>query len=212
MLHIDQPFANHNGGQLQFGPDRFLYVGMGDGGSGNDPQCNAQRNGTLLGKMLRIDIDQYRRRGPFYGIPRDNPFADGALQPPEVWALGLRNPWRFSFDRATGDLFIADVGQGSREEIDFQAATSGGGLYNASSSSPVLVNAILWGNTAGSSGAQLHNDGSTPTISYSAVEGGCPAGTTCSGLVAGDPYVLALADNGGPVRTIALRTGSSALT
>src|SRR5688572_4340430 len=100
---------------------------MGDGGAGNDPQCNAQRGGTLLGKMLRIDIDLYRRRGPFYGIPRDNPFADGAVQPPEVWALGLRNPWRFSFDRETGDLFIADVGQGAREEIDFQPAASPGG-------------------------------------------------------------------------------------
>ena len=127
VLQIDQPFSNHKGGQLQFGPDRYLYVGMGDGGAGNDPQCNAQRGGTLLGKMLRIDVDMYRRRGPFYGIPPDNPFADGALQPREVWALGLRNPWRFSFDRATGDLFIADVGQGAREEIDFQPAASGGG-------------------------------------------------------------------------------------
>ena len=127
VLRIDQPFDNHKGGQLQFGPDGFLYVGMGDGGGGDDPRCNAQRGDTLLGKLLRIDINQYRRRGPFYGIPRDNPFGDGAEQPPEVWALGLRNPWRFSFDRATGDLYVADVGQGAREEIDFQPAASGGG-------------------------------------------------------------------------------------
>ena len=127
VLRIDQPFANHNGGQLQFGPDRYLYVGMGDGGAGNDPHCNAQRGGTLLGKLLRIDVDQYRRRGPWYGVPRDNPFAGGGAQPPEVWAIGLRNPWRFSFDRETGDLFIADVGQGAREEIDFQPAASAGG-------------------------------------------------------------------------------------
>jgi glucose/arabinose dehydrogenase len=127
VLRIEQPFENHNGGQLQFGPDRYLYIGMGDGGAGNDPRCNAQRGGTLLGKMLRVDVDQYRRRGPWYGVPRDNPFADDGPQPPEVWALGLRNPWRFSFDRETGDLWIADVGQGAREEIDFQPASSPGG-------------------------------------------------------------------------------------
>jgi len=127
VLRVDQPFENHNGGQLQFGPDRFLYIGMGDGGSANDPQCNAQRGGTLLGKMLRIDVDQYRRRGPMYGVPRTNPFVGGGGQPGEVWAIGLRNPWRFSFDRATGNLFIADVGQGTREEINFQPSGSRGG-------------------------------------------------------------------------------------
>ncbi|HEX2466555.1 MAG TPA: PQQ-dependent sugar dehydrogenase [Thermoanaerobaculia bacterium] len=127
VLRIQQPFENHNGGQLQFGPDRYLYVGMGDGGAGNDPHCNAQRGGTLLGKLLRIDVDQYRRRGPWYGVPRDNPFAGGGAQPPEVWAIGLRNPWRFSFDRETGDLYLSDVGQGAREEIDFQPASSAGG-------------------------------------------------------------------------------------
>ncbi len=127
VLRIDQPFANHNGGQLQFGTDRYLYVGMGDGGAGNDPHCNAQRGGTLLGKLLRIDIDEYRRGGPWFGVPPDNPFAGGEAQPPEVWATGLRNPWRFSFDRETGDLYLADVGQGAREEIDFQPAASAGG-------------------------------------------------------------------------------------
>jgi glucose/arabinose dehydrogenase len=127
VLRVEQPFENHNGGQLQFGPDRYLYVGMGDGGAGDDPQCNAQRGATLLGKMLRIDVDQYRRRGPWYGVPRDNPFVNDQSQPGEVWATGFRNPWRFSFDRETGDLWIADVGQGAREEIDFQPASSAGG-------------------------------------------------------------------------------------
>ena len=123
---IAQPFANHNGGELQFGPDGFLYVGMGDGGSANDPMCNAQRDDTLLGKLLRIDVDQNVATPPFYGIPPTNPFLSGGT-PNEIWAKGLRNPWRFSFDRATGDLYIGDVGQGAREEIDFEPRGSAGG-------------------------------------------------------------------------------------
>jgi glucose/arabinose dehydrogenase len=126
ILFIEQPFANHNGGQLQFGPDGYLYVGMGDGGSGGDPGNRAQSLNTLLGKMLRIDVDADSDLVP-YVIPGNNPFTQtpGAL--PEIWAVGLRNPWRFSFDRVTGDLWIADVGQGTTEEVDFQAATSIGG-------------------------------------------------------------------------------------
>jgi len=122
ILSVQQPFANHNGGQLQFGPDGYLYIGMGDGGSGGDPGNRAQNLGQLLGKLLRIDVD-----GDTYEIPPTNPFAvlPGAL--PEIWASGLRNPWRFSFDRASGDLWIADVGQGDWEEIDFQPASSIGG-------------------------------------------------------------------------------------
>jgi glucose/arabinose dehydrogenase len=127
LLHIPQPFANHNGGQLQFGPDGFLYIGLGDGGSANDPMCNAQRPDTLLGKILRIDVDAGSDQPPFYGIPPGNPFAGPGDPPDEVWVLGLRNPWRFSFDRATGDLYIADVGQNVREEVDFQPAGSSGG-------------------------------------------------------------------------------------
>jgi len=123
ILKITQPFRNHNGGQLQFGPDGYLYIAMGDGGSGGDPQNNAQNSGTLLGKMLRIDVDSALP----YAIPPDNPFVDNAEVLSEIWALGLRNPWRFSFDRQTGDLFIADVGQGNWEEVDFQPATSPGG-------------------------------------------------------------------------------------
>ena len=127
LLVIGQPFANHNGGQLQFGPDGFLYIGMGDGGSAFDPECRAQKTDTLLGKMLRIDVDQNVATPPFYGIPASNPFRGPGDPPDEVWAVGLRNPWRFSFDRATGDLWIGDVGQNRREEIDFQPAGSHGG-------------------------------------------------------------------------------------
>ncbi len=126
LLTIDQPYTNHNGGQLQFGPDGFLYVGMGDGGSANDPQCHAQSSDSLLGKMLRIDVNQSVDRSPYYGIPAENPYVSTG-GPAEAWAYGLRNPWRFSFDRLTGDLFIGDVGQGAREEIDYQPLTSRGG-------------------------------------------------------------------------------------
>ena len=127
LLRIDQPFTNHNGGQLAFGPDGFLYIGMGDGGAANDPACRAQRDDTVLGKMLRIDVDQNVNQEPFYGIPADNPFRGNDGVPDEVWARGLRNPWRFAFDRGTGDLYIGDVGQGTREEIDRQPADSRGG-------------------------------------------------------------------------------------
>jgi glucose/arabinose dehydrogenase len=123
LLTIAQPFANHNGGQLQFGPDGYLYIGMGDGGSGGDPGNRAQNLGELLGKMLRIDVDS---ASP-YAIPASNPFRTTAGARPEIWAFGLRNPWRFSFDRATSDLWIADVGQGTWEEIDVQPAGSAGG-------------------------------------------------------------------------------------
>ncbi len=113
ILTIDQPFSNHNGGQLQFGPDGYLYIGMGDGGSGGDPQGHGQNRNSLLGKLLRIDVDS----GSPYVSPLDNPFAGGGGAP-EIWAYGLRNPWRFSFDRANGRIFLADVGQNTYEEID----------------------------------------------------------------------------------------------
>jgi glucose/arabinose dehydrogenase len=99
----------------------MLYIGMGDGGSGGDPHCHGQRPDSLLGKMLRLDVDQNADRPPYYGIPADNPFRGAGDPPDEVWATGLRNPWRFSFDRQTGDLWIADVGQVRLEEIDFLA-------------------------------------------------------------------------------------------
>jgi glucose/arabinose dehydrogenase len=128
LLTIPHPTnSNHNGGQLQFGPDGYLYIGTGDGGSANDPPCNAQRDDVLLGKLLRIDVDQNVESSPFYGIPASNPFIGAGLPLDEIWAKGLRNPWRFSFDRATGDLYIGDVGQDAREEIDLQPRSSGGG-------------------------------------------------------------------------------------
>jgi glucose/arabinose dehydrogenase len=126
MLHIGQPYANHNGGHVLFGPDGMLYVGMGDGGSGGDPHGNGQDRGTLLGKLLRIDVD----RGEPYAIPRDNPFGAGRRGGrPEIWAWGLRNPWRFAFDRETGLLYIADVGQSRWEEIHVAAASQPGFNY-----------------------------------------------------------------------------------
>ncbi|MFQ5741496.1 MAG: PQQ-dependent sugar dehydrogenase [Acidobacteriota bacterium] len=123
LMTVDQPFSNHNGGNLVFGPDGFLYIGFGDGGSGGDPGDRAQNPQELLGKLLRIDVDG----GTPYGIPADNPFVDDPTTLDEIWALGVRNPWRYSFDRITGDLLIGDVGQNRWEEIDFQPAASPGG-------------------------------------------------------------------------------------
>ncbi len=123
IISIKQPAANHNGGQLQFGPDGYLYIGMGDGGGAGDPRGNAQNKKVLLGKMLRIDVDSVKP----YGIPKNNPFVGKKDIREEIWANGLRNPWRFTFDPATGDMYIADVGQEDWEEIDFQPANSKGG-------------------------------------------------------------------------------------
>jgi glucose/arabinose dehydrogenase len=123
LLFVDQPFANHNGGGLAFGHDGFLYVALGDGGSEGDPQGNGQSLATLLGKILRIDVDS---AAP-YAIPASNPFRSTAGARGEIWSFGLRNPFRFSFDRETGDLYIADVGQDRREEIDFAPSSSAGG-------------------------------------------------------------------------------------
>jgi glucose/arabinose dehydrogenase len=123
ILTVRQPAANHNGGHLAFGPDGKLYIGLGDGGGAGDRFGNAQNPAALLGKMLRIDVDG----GEPYAIPPDNPFRDHPNYRPEIWAVGLRNPWRYSFDRATGDLYIADVGQNAYEEINFQPASSRGG-------------------------------------------------------------------------------------
>jgi glucose/arabinose dehydrogenase len=123
LMTIFQPYQNHNGGDLKFGPDGYLYIGLGDGGSGGDPGNRAQNPKELLGKILRIDVDH----GNPYSIPSTNPFYNSTTTRGEIWSLGLRNPWRFSFDRLTGDLWIADVGQNAIEEIDFQAAGSKGG-------------------------------------------------------------------------------------
>ena len=148
ILTVDQPYANHNGGQLAFGPDGYLYISLGDGGSGGDPQGNGQNPATLLGNILRIDVEPAPPAPPVfsathwlyfplimsqggaglaYDIPPTNPFTQTAGYRDEIWAWGLRNPWRFSFDRGTGDLYIGDVGQNAYEEIDFQPAASAGG-------------------------------------------------------------------------------------
>lgn len=124
VLTVAQPYANHNGGTLAFGPDGYLYIGMGDGGSGGDPGNRAQSDGQLLGKLLRIDVTSAFP----YAIPPDNPFAGPGLPLDEIWAKGLRNPYRFSFDALTGDLYIGDVGQNEWEEIDFTPAGTTGGL------------------------------------------------------------------------------------
>lgn len=123
LLKLKQPYANHNGGALAFGPDGFLYIALGDGGSGGDPHDYGQAKNTLLGKILRIDVDS----GEPYAVPATNPFVGDANAKPEIWAYGLRNPWRFSFDRETGDLYIGDVGQDKMEEVSMQSAGSRGG-------------------------------------------------------------------------------------
>ncbi len=123
ILTAVQPFSNHNGGQVTFGPDGFLYLGLGDGGASGDPGGRGQDLSDLLGSILRIDV----RSGDPYTVPADNPFVGQPNARPEVWSYGLRNPWRFNFDRATGDLYIADVGEGQREEVDVSTPAEGAG-------------------------------------------------------------------------------------
>lgn len=125
IITISQPFSNHNGGMIAFGPKGYLYVGMGDGGSGGDPGDRAQDRSLLLGKILRIDIDA--PAGTPYVIPGDNPFVNDSNVLNEIWAIGVRNPWRYSFDRGTGDLYIGDVGQSDWEEVNYQPYSAGGG-------------------------------------------------------------------------------------
>ncbi|MBC7868672.1 PQQ-dependent sugar dehydrogenase [Candidatus Saccharibacteria bacterium] len=123
LLKTEQPYPNHKGGDLKFGPDGFLYIALGDGGSAGDPENRAQDKNSLLGKILRIDVD----KGDPYAIPPTNPFVNQAGVQPEIWAYGLRNPWRISFDKTIGDLYVADVGQGDIEEVNVQKASSKGG-------------------------------------------------------------------------------------
>ena len=193
ILRIAQPFANHNGGQLQFGPDGYLYIGMGDGGSGGDPQNRAQSMNDLLGKMLRIDVS-----GDTYAIPQSNPFRGVAGVRGEIWASGLRNPWRFSFDRSSRDLWIADVGQGEWEEINFQASTSAGGenygwrrmegthCYNPSQNcndGSLVLPVIEYGHTNGAcsvTGGYVYRGSDTP-----ALVGTYIYGDYCNGMIWG---------------------------
>ncbi len=127
ILTLTQPFTNHNGGMIAFGPDGYLYIGFGDGGSGGDPDNHAQNLNDQLGKLLRIDVSQGAPAQPAYIVPADNPCAGQAGAKPEIWGVGLRNPWRWSFDRMTGDLYIADVGQGALEEVNVSSAATGRG-------------------------------------------------------------------------------------
>ena len=126
LMHIEQPFPNHNGGAVVFGPDGMLYIAMGDGGSGGDPQGNGQRLDTHLAKILRIDVDVPAGQDPGYAVPPDNPFVKTAGALPEIWHTGVRNPWRIRFDPANGDLWIGDVGQNAWEEIDVARSGQGG--------------------------------------------------------------------------------------
>jgi glucose/arabinose dehydrogenase len=138
VIFIDQPFSNHNGGNILFGPDGYLYIGMGDGGSQGDPNGNGQNLGVLLAKMLRIDPRPSGNKA--HGIPPDNPFVERSGARGEVWDYGLRNPWRFSFDRQTGDLWIGDVGGSEREEVDFERAGRGGRDYGWSLMEGTVIN------------------------------------------------------------------------
>lgn len=160
LLFVDQPFANHNGGGLAFGSDGKLYIGLGDGGSGGDPLGNGQKLSTPLGKLLRIDVDS----GNPYGVPADNPFVSrpGAFGP--VWAYGLRNPWRFAFDRATGDLYIGDVGQDQVEEIDVARAGAGGQNYGWN---------VVEGNQCYPPGSRCSMSGLTPPVLTYTHAAGC---------------------------------------
>jgi glucose/arabinose dehydrogenase len=125
VIGIDQPYSNHNGGLVMFGPDGMLYIGMGDGGAGGDPHRNGQNRNALLGKMLRLNVSRVEP----YSIPPGNPFRAASGAKPEIWATGMRNPWRFAFDRATNLLYIADVGQNEIEEINVEPATAAGLNY-----------------------------------------------------------------------------------
>ncbi len=161
LLRVEQPFGNHNGGHLAFGPDGYLYISLGDGGSAGDPQANGQNPWTLLGSILRIDVDGDDEP---YTVPADNPFVTSGAGLPEIWAYGLRNVWRFSFDRATGDLYLADVGQNEWEEVNFQAADSPGGENYG------------WNRLEGThpySGGDVPSDAVAPIAEYAHSEGGC---------------------------------------
>jgi glucose/arabinose dehydrogenase len=182
LLTVTQPLANHNGGQVLFGPDGYLYIALGDGGGAGDPGDNGQDPTTLLGKMLRIDVDGGNGNG--YSIPPDNPFIADETTPDEIWALGLRNPWRNSFDRYTGDFWIADVGQADREEVNFQPADSPGGENYG------------WRCYEGTIEFNPEDCDDPESYVFPVFEYGHPAGTGCTGSITGG-YVYRGAIYGG---------------
>jgi glucose/arabinose dehydrogenase len=165
VLSIAQPYQNHNGGHLAFGPDGYLWIGTGDGGSAGDPDGNARNRQSLLGKMLRIEVDT----GPGYLVPVDNPFVRLAGTRDEIWAIGLRNPWRYSFDRATGDLYIGDVGQNAWEEIDVEGAADPGGRdygWNLAEGSRCFTGGCNTDGTSLPAAEYNHGDGCSVTGGY----------------------------------------------
>ena len=195
LLVIDQPFSNHNGGMLAFGPDGYLYIGMGDGGSAGDPGNRAQRLDTLLGKLLRIDVDTPFASGKQYGIPADNPYV-GQTGLDEIWSIGLRNPWRFSFDSETDDLWIGDVGQYRWEEINRSLAPNAGRAVNYGWR--VMEGKVCYSPSSGCSqagktlpmAAYSHSSGCSVTggyvyrgLDYHGLVGGYLFGDFCSGRV-----------------------------
>ncbi|TMK76149.1 MAG: PQQ-dependent sugar dehydrogenase [Actinobacteria bacterium] len=171
VLFVSQPYANHNGGNILFGPDGYLYLGLGDGGSEGDPLGTGQDMGTLLGKMLRID--PHASGGKAYTIPPDNPFVGKSGIKPEIWASGLRNPWRFSFDLLTGDLWIGDVGQNTWEEVDFQPGGSKGGQTTpwGRSTSTTTRPAGAWSRAGTSTGEATSARSTAPTCSPTTAPG-----------------------------------------
>lgn len=206
LLEIPQPFGNHNGGHLAFGPDGYLYVALGDGGSAGDPQGNAQNLATLLGSILRLDVS-----GKAYAVPSDNPFADTPGATPEIYAYGLRNPWRFSFDSATDDLWAADVGQDAWEEVD--RIVSGGnygwniaeGLecYQASSCdmTGLQMPRAVYGHDAGCSitGGYVYRGASMPELSGWYVYGDFCTGSIWAVNTADESLPVLLAETGLPI-------------
>jgi glucose/arabinose dehydrogenase len=192
LLQADQPYSNHNGGMVAFGPDGMLYLALGDGGSANDPANRAQSFDNLLGKILRIDVDSAPAPIP-YTIPEDNPFAT-RTRGAEIWAYGLRNPWRFSFDRGTGDLWIGDVGQNRYEEIDLEPAGTPGGrnygwsryegdhIHDADRSAPGAVDPVAEydhdGGHCSVTGGYVYRGADVPSL-----QGAYLFGDYCSGFI-----------------------------
>jgi glucose/arabinose dehydrogenase len=168
ILEVDQPYENHNGGEMAFGPDGYLYLGLGDGGSGGDPDGNGQDLEVLLGKILRLNPEASANEGgEGYEVPEDNPFVDDDGARPEIWLYGVRNPWRFSFDADTGDLWIGDVGQDSWEEVDWLAASDGRDAGRGANLGWNLVEG-----THGFEGGENPEDGVLPVHEYATGEDG----------------------------------------